>query len=195
MIGKARVGRVGVAVVCLGVVLVVVQGCSVVMAARQPGKKDLSVLEKGTPRSIVRAELGAPIDFDEPDETHGCHETFAFKQGYGGATKASRAIFHLAADVFTLGLWEIVGTPTEAYFDGTNVRLEVLYDESERVEAVCVYSGGKKVASDVLVSPTEMRHMTTEGAPAPKPEDKIMPDVEQEGTSTDEVDSGGAPVE
>ena len=139
-----------------------VTGCSVVMAARQPGKKDLSVLERGTPRSVVRTELGAPVHYDEADETHGCHETFVFKQGYAGGTKAARAIFHLTADVFTFGLWEIVGTPTEAYFDGTDVRLEVLYDDADRVEAVCVYSGGKVVESTAMISPWEMRERTAE---------------------------------
>jgi len=30
------------------------------MAAKQPSKKDLSVLEKGTERALVLSELGAP---------------------------------------------------------------------------------------------------------------------------------------
>jgi len=191
MVSETRIATVGLAALFLSALLMAptLQGCSVVMAARQPGKKDLSVLDKGTPRSIVRAELGAPVDFDDPDETHGCHETFAFEQGYSGATKASRAIFHFTADVFTLALWEIVGTPTEAYFDGTDVRLEVLYDDSERVEAVCVYSGGKKVKSNVLVSPMEMREMTAEDTPAPTPA------VEPEEPPADEADSGGARIQ
>jgi hypothetical protein len=191
MICKTRISTVGLATLFLSGVLMasMLQGCSVVMAARQPGKKDLSVLDRGTPRSIVRAELGYPVDIDDPDETHGCHETYSFEQGYSGATKASRAIFHLTADVFTLAFWEIVGTPTEAYFDGTDVRLEVLYDESERVEAVCVYSGEKKVESNVLVSPMRMREMTTEDTPAPTPA------VEPEEPPPDEADSGGARIQ
>ena len=171
MIYKTRISTVGLATLFLSGVLMAptLQGCSVVMAIKQPGKKDLSVLDRGTPRSVVRAELGYPIDVDDPDETHGCHETFLFEQGYSGATKASRAVFHLAADVFTFALWEFVGTPTEAFFDGTDVRLEVLYDDSERVEAVCVYSGEKKVESNVLVNPMKMREMTAEDTPAPTP--------------------------
>ena len=49
------------------------------------------------------------------------------------------------ADFFTLGLWEIAGTPIEGAASGTQVKVEVLYDENDRVEAVKAYSGGHKV--------------------------------------------------
>ncbi len=35
--------------------------CAVVKATNQPGAKDLSVLDKGTPRATVIAELGKPV--------------------------------------------------------------------------------------------------------------------------------------
>ena len=35
-------------------------------------------------------------------------------QGYRKGVKVARAIGHGAADVMTLGLWEVVGRPTEA---------------------------------------------------------------------------------
>jgi hypothetical protein len=38
----------------------------------------------------------------------------------------------------TLGLWEIVGTPTEAVFSGDELAFEVSYDEQDRVEQVTV---------------------------------------------------------
>jgi hypothetical protein len=38
--------------------------------------------------------------------------------------------------VFTLGLWEVVGTPTEAVFNGKRVAYEVTYDSSDRIESV-----------------------------------------------------------
>ena len=67
---------------------------------------------------------------------------YKFVQGYHGGVKAGRAIFHGAADVFTLGLWEVLGTPIEGYADGTEVKLEVYYDESDKVKSVNVLSGG-----------------------------------------------------
>ncbi len=135
----------------------ITMACSVVMAARQPGQKDLAVLERGTPRSVVRGELGVPIESHEATETTKCHETYSFEQGYSGPTKAGRAIFHLAADVFTLGLWEIIGTPTELHFDGTEVNLEVSYDENDRVDSVCVYGGHEVVTADTVVPHDEFQ--------------------------------------
>ncbi len=44
-------------------------------------------------------------------------------------------MFHLAADVVTLGLWEIVGTPIESYNDGRRVTATVAYDENDNVES------------------------------------------------------------
>ena len=40
--------------------------------------------------------------------------------------------------MFTLGLWEAVGTPTEAAFNGKRVVYEVTYDASDRIENVVV---------------------------------------------------------
>ena len=45
-------------------------------------------------------------------------------QGYSKANKISRAVWHGAADVFTLGLWEIIGTPTESAFNGKKLLMK-----------------------------------------------------------------------
>ena len=47
-----------------------------------------------------------------------------------------RALFHGTADFFSLGLWEVVGTPTEAVISGKKLAFEVMYDENDRVEKV-----------------------------------------------------------
>ena len=109
-------------------------GCAVFMAAKQPPKKDLSVLSVGTPRSLLLAELGQPTATETSDGKK--VDMFSFTQGYSKPAKAARAVFHGAADVFTLGLWEVVGTPTEAVFDGTKMAFEVTYDQNDRVENV-----------------------------------------------------------
>lgn len=57
------------------------------------------------------------------------YEIFSFTQGYSGGVKAGRAFFHGAADVLTLGVWEVVGTPAEAVFDGDKMAYHVRYDE------------------------------------------------------------------
>ena len=110
--------------------------CSVVMAAHQPSKKDVKVFNRGVPRSLVLAEVGAPVT----TETRAGKrvEVYAFTQGYSKAARVSRTIGHGAADVFTLGLWEAVGTPTEAAFNGSRVVYEVTYDTADRIESVVV---------------------------------------------------------
>lgn len=116
-------------------------GCSVVMAARQPDKKDLNRLAIGTPRDTVLAEFGKPVS-SETDAQGNKVDVFQFKQGFDTPTKAVRSLVHGVADVFTLGLWEVVGTPAEAIFSGKDMAIKVTYDESDKVKDV-VYLKGK----------------------------------------------------
>lgn len=122
------------AVVGLAAAVWVGTGCSVYMAATQPSRKDLSVLQVGASRGRIIAEFGAPVA-SEHDVSGARIEHYRFTQGFSAPLKAGRAVFHGAADVLTIGLWEIVGTPTEAVWDGTDYLLQVTYDESDRLVA------------------------------------------------------------
>lgn len=117
-------------------------GCSVFMAAKQPGKKNLSVLDVGTSRTLVIGELGAPEWTGEKDGK--TKDIFKFVQGYSKGAKVGRAFFHGAADIWTLGLWEIIGTPTEMIASGNAIQVEVIYDSEERVESVNYLNNSKK---------------------------------------------------
>ena len=112
------------------------QGCSVFMAAKQPGKLDVGLFKVGVPRSMLLAEFGLPIVSEEREGKK--HEIFKFNQGYSAGVKAGRAVFHGAADFFTLGLWEIVGTPTEGVFNGDEMAYEVTYDQDNRIDSVVI---------------------------------------------------------
>ena len=120
--------------------------CSVFMAANQPLKKDVHVLDRGTYRNTVIAELGDPL-FSEVKNGKRC-DVFSFVQGYTNEVKIGRTIFHGAADVFTFGLWEVAGTQIEAIADGDEVKVEVYYDANEAVERVNVFQG-RDVLTDV----------------------------------------------
>ncbi len=127
--------------ILLSLFLVTFNGCSVYMAAKQPTRKNLEVFSQGTPRSLVLAEIGQP---QESEIKSGKRvDVFSFVQGYSKGAKAGRAFFHGAADVFTIGLWEVVGTPTEAIFDGEKVAYEVTYNASDKVEKVVTLVGEK----------------------------------------------------
>ncbi len=114
------------------ITMICFSGCSVFMAAKQPGFKDLSILDVGHKRSDVIAELGAPVLTEEKDGKK--KDVFVFTQGYSKGNKVSRALFHGAADFFSLGLWEVVGTPVEAVASGRKMKAEVIYDSNDNVE-------------------------------------------------------------
>ncbi len=124
---KAR----GYGLILLVVIGTIAEGCGVYMAAKQPREKDLGVLSPGTPREYVIAELGAPMWSGERDGNK--VDIFTFTQGYSTANRSARAFFHGVSDVFTLGLWEVVATPVEGAFNGTEMKLEVMYDEKSQV--------------------------------------------------------------
>jgi len=109
-------------------------GCSVAMAAHQPSRKDTDLLSPGVPRNLVLAELGAPVTSDIRDGKR--VEVFSFVQGYRKGVRIGRTVGHATADVLTLGLWEVAGTPTEVVLDGTKVAYEVTFDANDKVEKV-----------------------------------------------------------
>ena len=116
-------------------------GCSVVMAAKQPDEKNIDLFAQGTSRDSLLAEFGPPINSENRDGKK--TDIFKFIQGYSTGAKAGRALFHGAADVFTLGLWEVVGTPVEGAFDGDEMAFKVTYDASDRVEEWELLQGPK----------------------------------------------------
>jgi len=109
-------------------------GCSPVLAAKQPSRKDVDLLAEGIPRNLVIAELGAPVSSETRDGQR--VEVFSFVQGYRKGVRVARVIGHATADVATFGLWEVAGTPTEATLTGHRVAYEVTFDTSERIERV-----------------------------------------------------------
>lgn len=121
------------ALVLIGVMLIS-SGCSVFMAAKQPDKKNVDLFKIGTHRSMLLAEFGMPTVSELRNGKK--HEIYKFVQGYSAGAKAGRAVFHGAADVLTLGLWEVVGTPAEGVFSGDEMAFEVSYDDDSRVDQV-----------------------------------------------------------
>ncbi len=112
-----------------GLMLLPTTGCSVYMAATQPDKKDLSALSSaGMPRAHVIAKLGAPTASTKHEDGT-LTDVYEFHEGSSGGWKAGRAVFHAVADVFTIGLWEIVGTPTEIAVKGEKMTALAVYDK------------------------------------------------------------------
>lgn len=114
--------------------LIPISGCSVFMAAKQPEKKDIGLFKVGVSRVTLISEFGPPVISEYKDDKK--IEIFKFVQGYSTGAKAGRAFFHGAASVVTLGLWELVGTPTEITFNGDEMAYLVKYDENDLVDEV-----------------------------------------------------------
>ena len=125
-------------------IMLATTGCSVYKASTQAGVKDLTVLKEGTPRALVISEFGVPTVTEQRNGKR--VEFYNFKQGYHTSTKAARALFHGAADVFTLGLWEVVGTPIENMVDGTDMSIEITYDETDRLQSMVVHKGKEELS-------------------------------------------------
>jgi len=119
--------------VCL-VLLASAYGCAVNRAVNQPGEKDISLLSAGTPRAKILAEFGAPINTEIKDGKK--TDIYTFTQGYSSGAKTSRAFLHSAADVLTVGLWELVGGSIEGAYNGEILSFQVAYDENDLVKKV-----------------------------------------------------------
>lgn len=93
--------------------VVLIQGCSAIMAGKKQTRKDLSVLRIGGSRDDIVQVLGAPYMTTRTDDG-GCKDIYKLVENAGTEeTKTFAIVGHTAMDVVTLGLWEIVGTPLE----------------------------------------------------------------------------------
>jgi hypothetical protein len=128
-------------------ILGMASGCSVYMAGSQPGKKNLTLMNEGVHRDQIIAEFGKPISSTMKGEEK--VETYKFVEGYSNWVKYGRAALHGTADVFTFFLWEFIGMPIEAGFDGEEMVYRVTYDNADRVSKIEVLQGEKPVAVGV----------------------------------------------
>lgn len=89
-------------------------GCSVLMAAnRSSYRGDVNVIKEGVSRPEVIAELGQPDAFSK-SEMGGYDDRYTLDpDAHRAWLKTGTVLLHLGADIFTLGLWELVGTPYE----------------------------------------------------------------------------------
>jgi len=112
-------------------------GCSAYMAASRDPGKDISILRVGAERAQVVGLLGRPVISETVNGKK--IDVFSFQNGYKGSSNAGRALFHVGADIATMGLWEIVGTPTEALLQGQSKVIKVKYDAEEKVHEIFFY--------------------------------------------------------
>lgn len=114
--------------------MVVVQGCSVMMAGKKQVKKDTRVIKVGNHRDNIVQTIGAP-ETSVRLENGGCKDVYKIVENAGSKTTKGLAIVgHTAMDVVTLGLWEIVGTPLELATQETPTHFILYYGPDHRLE-------------------------------------------------------------
>ena len=91
-----------------------IAGCSVVMEATRPAPVRLAQFDPGESRDDVVAKLGEPVSTTTDADGASCDLYSLPLAGYGNWAKAGIAFGEFLADVGTIGIAEVVSTPTEA---------------------------------------------------------------------------------
>jgi hypothetical protein len=112
--------------------LVTLSNCSVGMALSGKKSPELGAIRVGSTRGEVELQLGPPI---KSVTTEDKRRVDIYEYEVGNDHSAGRAIGHGVLDVFTLGLWEVVGTPVEG-FTGNTYSMTITYDASDRVVSI-----------------------------------------------------------
>jgi len=86
--------------------------CSPVMEANRPDPVDMSQFVIGEKRLNVLADIGSPIATTK-DGNNSCDVYKLYTEGHSAAGKGAIAAGEAVADVFTLGLAEVIFTPAE----------------------------------------------------------------------------------
>ena len=118
-------------------IISILSGCASTKAATGPRMKDLSVLEIGTDRHVVLAELDSPVH-SEVEDGHKI-DIFRFIQGQHVSVKAAKSVYYGMAAIVTLGISEVVTNPIEGTVGkGSELQFKIIYDEDDKVERVDV---------------------------------------------------------
>ena len=116
-------------------------GCSVMLAATSPAQPEPGVIKVGALRTEVERQLGRPINLVRTNR--GDIATYT----YLGPDEVSyrRATAYALADVFTLGVFELVASPVETLQNDKHT-LTITYGWKGRVKAI---------AEDILKAPLD----------------------------------------
>ena len=109
-------------------VLLLMSGCAINRALNEPAQKDVNVLNVGTPRDLVRAELGQPLPSTAGDSC----DLFSFAEGSSG-WKYARAVGYGLLDIGTFGLSELAENPVEASVGKKKLTYRVCYDRGQNL--------------------------------------------------------------
>lgn len=118
-------------------------GCSTVMEANRPDPVRLSQFHAGDRRFDVLGKIGAPMVAAQKDDEKSCDVYRIYTHGASGLRKGAVAAGEAVADVATLGLFEVIATPTEAATKNKLHTVAFCYSKEERL--VSLSDSGKEL--------------------------------------------------
>ena len=117
-------------IVLVGTILL--SGCSVFMASKKEGVS-IDELSQCRTRSCVISKGAVPTKTEKNEQGETIEDYTV--QARTGST--ARAVMHGVLDVFTLGIWEVAGTPIEgAKGEKKHYSIRIIYDKDENVKKV-----------------------------------------------------------
>lgn len=127
--GRATIAAIALA--CLCITSCCLSGCTAYKVAAAPAQKDLTVLNPGTARDRVIAELGPPVRTETMDNYR--KDLFTFIQGRSRGSKSGLATVIALEDIATLGVAEMYLAGSEDEYAGKKITVAVYYDASDMV--------------------------------------------------------------
>jgi len=105
------------------------------MEANRPEPVDLTKFVPGEKKFDVLAELGNPVASAQ-DGPNACDIYKLYTHGPQGIGKGAIAAGEIVADVFTLGLAEVIFTPVEAATKNSKHTVVFCYDQDNKLLSV-----------------------------------------------------------
>lgn len=123
---------IGAAALCL---IAASSGCSLFLETSRPEYTDVSAVHQGMARADVSAAMGKPVQTYQKDGKD--VEVFQVDpDGRLAGTKVAVNTFNAAADIFTLGMWEVVATPAELLSQHKLTNYVVTYSTDQKVMSI-----------------------------------------------------------
>jgi len=141
--------------------------CSVYMESTRPTPVDLNDFQEGISRDAVLEKLGAPDNTAAESDGTSCDFYKLYTRGYGAGGKIPIAVVEGAADFFTLGLAEVVLTPTEGVTKNEKHPVTFCYSSQKLVRVIG--EGKPNVAADQNLPLTAASSATSGVQPSPTP--------------------------
>lgn len=141
----------------LVLVLCIVSGCSPYMEVTRPTPVDLAKFTPGQSRLSTLEQTGAPVTTTTDAQGVTCDLHLLYITGYGTPVKVPIAVVETAADFFTLGLAEIIMSPTESLTRNEKKRVWFCF-KNDSLSSVTVESSKTETAdasSATSATPTE----------------------------------------